>query len=344
MRFRSVRLASLAVVTLLLGSTFAQAGIVASATLIKDPSAGAPFGPPAGDAAMPAPWVSYRLSLSATGTDTIQAVDVAIAGNLNQKWSSSNLDGVYDTPSPNSTSLTNADSHLLAAANALIGAPPTEDNTLAGSPMSASNNDTTGWGIGHALTGAWSVNGAAVTELNLAYIVVQKGDIPNMVISVKSADPSGSIFPTLTLNDFFPQGPVNTPPTVVDGLINNVKANDLNPANNPVTFTFTATDDQPTSQLTWSGFGFDSFTQGFGGPAAGAPGVAATFDPLTQKFSWLTNGTPRGSFKWHVTATNAAGSDQGFLTVNVTGVPEPATLTLVGLAALCMVGVARRRS
>src|SRR5215831_11041733 len=97
MTSRSVRLASLAVVALLLCSTFAQAGIVASATLIKDPSGGVPFGSGGAgtlDATLPAPWVSYRLSLTATGADTIQAVDVAIAGNLHQRWSASASDGV----------------------------------------------------------------------------------------------------------------------------------------------------------------------------------------------------------------------------------------------------------
>jgi hypothetical protein len=131
-------------------------------------------------------------------------------------------------------------------------------------------------------------------------------------------------------------------PTVVDALIDNVKSNDLNPLNNPVKHTFTTSaGDAP---ITWGSFGFDSFTQGFGGPAAGTPGVAATFDPATQAFSWLSNNTPRGIYKWHVTATNAAGSDQGFLTVNVTAVPEPASLTLIGLAALGFVGLVRRRS
>jgi hypothetical protein len=331
------------VVTTVSASAFGA--LIGTATKIKDPSAGTAFGSGGAgtaDATLGAPWVSYKLSLSATGADTLQAVDVALGGNFQQRWSSSNSDSTYDTATPNSTNAANADTHLMAAASAIIGAPATEDNTFAGSPLSANNGTDFGYGIGHSLTGAWSVNGAAVTALDIAYIVIKPSDIPNMTISVTGADPTGTKFPTLHLSDFGLGGGTGIAPTVVDGLINNVQSNDLNPLNNPVKFTFTTSaGDAP---ITWSNFGFDSFTQGFGGPAAGTPGVAATFDPATQAFSWLSNNTPRGIYKWHVTATNATGSDVGLLTVNVTAVPEPASLTLIGLAALGFVGFVGRRS
>jgi hypothetical protein len=206
------RLAAIVAVAALLGASAAQASIIASATLIKDPSGGVPFasgGAGTVDATLPSPWVSYRLSLTATGTDSVQAVDVNIQGNLQQRWTSSNSDGVYDTATPSSTNATNADSHLMNAANAIIGAPPTEDNTFTGSPLSASNDADFGYGVGHTLTGAWSVNGAAVTSLNLAYIVVKKGDIPNLNIVVVAANASGGKFAALTTSDFFVPEPAS---------------------------------------------------------------------------------------------------------------------------------------
>jgi hypothetical protein len=172
-----------------------QAAIFLSATLIKSPVSGTPFGPPAADAALGAPWFSYKLSLTATGASTIQAVDVSITGPIHQKWTSSSGDGVYDTPSPSSTSLTSADSHLLIPNNGIVGTPATEDNSLTGSPLT--DNDSTGWGIGHSLSGAWAVNGIAVTSLDLAYIAARPSDFSQLQVSVTAADPTGQKYPKI---------------------------------------------------------------------------------------------------------------------------------------------------
>src|SRR5262249_40058811 len=163
------------------------------------------------------------------------------------------------------------------------------------------------------LTGAWAVGGAAVTSLDLAYIVVRPSDIPNLKIKVTAADPAGNKYPILGLCDYSSLCAIDIPPTIADQVIDNVEAGDPNPLNNPVKTTITATGDAP---ITWGGFGFDSFTQGFAGPASATPAIAATFDPATQQFSWQTNGSPRGIYKWHFTATNAVATDKGFLTVN----------------------------
>jgi hypothetical protein len=113
-------------------------------------------------------------------------------------------------------------------------------------------------------------------------------------------------------------------PMVSSTTINNVNAN----VPGSVTYTFSA--DQP---VTWSGFSFVS---------GSSTGVPATFNPTTGNFSWNTVGSPIGSYKWSVQASNPYGTATGFVTVNIT-VPEPATLLLVGLALLGPLSASRYR-
>jgi hypothetical protein len=185
-------------------TTMAPAAIVATTTLIKDPSAGVPFGAP--DGALGSPWASYLISVQATGGSLIQAAEVQIAAPLHQRWAASNFDGVYDTPTGSSTNATNGDSHLSAPPSYLFGAPPLEDNPFVGSPLSATNNDSTGYGIGTHLSSSFAPPGPAVTSMNLAYIVIPKGAA--MDIKVRIADPVGAILGTLTCSDFFCGGNV----------------------------------------------------------------------------------------------------------------------------------------
>jgi hypothetical protein len=99
-----------------------------------------------------------------------------------------------------------------------------------------------------------------------------------------------------------------------------------------------------TPPVTWSGLQNPTYMPGFGAPLDAA-GInhQPTWDPLTQKFNWDTGGSSRGTYMWEVTASNAIGQDTGKITVDVKFIPEPASLTLIGLAMIGLVGFARRR-
>jgi hypothetical protein len=75
------------------------------------------------------------------------------------------------------------------------------------------------------------------------------------------------------------------------------------------------------------------------------PGAPLNAPTITTggAFSWNSNGSPFGSYTFEVSASNQGGSDVATLTVDII-VPEPATLSLVGLAMVGIVGLVRRRS
>lgn len=96
---------------------------------------------------------------------------------------------------------------------------------------------------------------------------------------------------------------------------------------------------------TWGPLTNPTYTPDYGAEPDGLGAFfAPQWDPNTQSFSWNTQGSSRGHYTWDVAASNAGGSDTGTITIHVPFVPEPTTVTLVGLALVGFAGVARRRS
>jgi hypothetical protein len=83
-------------------------------------------------------------------------------------------------------------------------------------------------------------------------------------------------------------------------------------------------------------------------PGVGSPALAATLTPQGA-FSWNPAGSARGPkgngrpYSWNATATNAAGMSTG-VAITLSLIPEPATVSLLGLAMVGTLGLVRRRS
>lgn len=75
------------------------------------------------------------------------------------------------------------------------------------------------------------------------------------------------------------------------------------------------------------------------------PGALLNAPTLTSggDFSWNSHGSPYGDYTFSATARNSAGTSVGTLSIELI-VPEPATMSLVGLAMIGLVGLGRRRS
>lgn len=132
-------------------------------------------------------------------------------------------------------------------------------------------------------------------------------------------------------------GSQNLAPQVTDAIVNALVGSTVN-------HTFAATDDgnpNPPGTLSW--LPTLNFTPGCGG--------AASWNNLTQAFSWSSAGCSPGTYVAQVTATDGALTDVGLLTINLnnngvppTGIPEPASIALLGLGLSAAAWMRRRRS
>jgi hypothetical protein len=176
------------------------AGVVGTATLVKNPAAGNNFNAP--DAALPPGFVAYQLCLCGTNGDVISAVDVSITGGaLHQRWNDTDFDGVTNPSPTGNASNGRGDSHLTPPPGSPFGGGPVETNSKTGSPL-PSVAGVTEYGFGN-LAGAWAI--LTPTYLNkIAYIVFRADVVPNLNIEIKSATPTGTALPTLFTADFGP--------------------------------------------------------------------------------------------------------------------------------------------
>lgn len=128
----------------------------------------------------------------------------------------------------------------------------------------------------------------------------------------------------------------NTPPTGTDALIDNVLAGAQ------ISHTFAATDaETPSGPFTWSNLQFVG-GPGFGG--TGDPGPNAPTLTPEGVLAWNTAGAARGIYTATATVADPEGATgDATLTVNVTGVPEPSTIALLGLTVVGVAGLVRRR-
>ena len=274
---------------------------------------------------------------------------VNITGQLHQRWLSEQSDGVYDTPTANSTNATNGDSHFLATNSDVIRERPEgrQSSVHWRQPTFADEDDNNGYGVGTSMSAAFGPPGAPVTSMNIAYIVSPKTSIPNLNISVKVFDSNGDKIATLNLG-----GP--SPPSLLvsgNGLfISNgentpslAKGTDFGtvPRGSTQTRTFNAIDEDPFfSPLPLPlAPGPPMFTGPFS--LVGAfPSPSFYGGPFTIGLDTSVPGSYTGSISF---PTNDPFNDPFTFALAARVVPEPSSVLLATFALFGVAGIARCR-
>jgi hypothetical protein len=132
--------------------------------------------------------------------------------------------------------------------------------------------------------------------------------------------------------------PQNGAPAVIDGAYYSV----YTPMDEEITHQLTAADaETPEGPFTWDELTLVSYTPKFQEPGVG-PALAPTLSP-SGLFTWDSTDSPTGIYVWSARVTDPGGlSDVGTFLVQAI-IPEPASMMLVGLYAICICACSHRR-
>jgi hypothetical protein len=177
---------------------------------------------------------------------------------------------------------------------------------------------------GTLLQGAWAWSSPQGLSLPFAQIVIPDSNTNGVAFRGAITALVNGVQTDFNVSGTVGGGAPVTPPVVVDvNLGNRIRGG-------VITHQFTTS--QGSAPIT------------FGNLVSNGPGPLSNAPTLTGAgaFSWNSAGTnPLGTYTFDVTAMNAGGSDVGRLTVNL--IPEPATVTMIGLAMIGFVGLGLRK-
>jgi hypothetical protein len=179
-------------------------------------------------------------------------------------------------------------------------------------PGSARENAT-------SLQAAFSTSANFGTSVPLAQIVLPTGQSANFRGVAGTND--GMEFPV--------QGVVGMPVGDIAPVVTDAPGNFSGTAGAQFSHQFATSAGTPP--ITWEGLTKVSGPNSLNAPTLSPAGL----------FSWNAAQAQVGTFVWDVTARNTAGTDVGRISINIV-IPEPATISLIGLAMVGLVGVFRR--